>query len=145
MSTHKELCIVEPYLIFNGRCQEAIDFYRQALGAQVDMIMHFKDTPDKSMCPPGAENKICHVSFRVGGTRIMASDGQCLAGKGFEGFSLSINLGDEAKAEHYFAKLAEGGKVCMPLTKTFFSPKFGMVNDRFGVSWMIHVETPPQM
>lgn len=143
MTTPNNAFQVEPYLVFNGNCAEALAFYQQALGAQVDMIHRFKDSPDPSMCPPGLGDKIMHVSFRVGNNRLMASDGQCQPGQGFSGFHLSIGLKDEARAEQIFAKLSDGGKVQMPLTKTFWAPKFGMVTDRFGVSWMINVEGPP--
>jgi PhnB protein len=130
---------VQPYLFFDGRCEEAIEFYRKALGAEVIMLSRFKDSPDSAMTPPGAGNKVMHASFRIGETAVLASDGRCGGGPRFEGFALSLTLPNEAEAERLFAKLGEGGKVQMPLTRTFFSPRFGMVADRFGVSWMIHV------
>jgi PhnB protein len=134
---------VQTYLSFDGRCEEAVEFYCRALGAEVTPggIHRFKDSPDPSMIAPGTENKIMHMSFRIGETTIMASDGRC-QGQGqpsFQGFSLSITVPDLAQAERLFAALSDGGQVQMPLTKTFFSPGFGMVADRFGVSWMIHV------
>lgn len=131
--------IVQPYLFFDGRCEEAIEFYRSALGAEVEMLMRFKESPDPDMCPPDSDDKVMHSSFRIGDTSVLASDGRCLGNPNFEGFSLSLTVPDEAEAERLFAALAEGGQVQMPLTKTFFSPRFGMVGDRFGVSWMIHV------
>lgn len=133
---------VEVYLFFNGRCEEALEFYKKALGAEVTMLMRFKDSPEPpqpGMVPPGAENKIMHVSFRVGDVTVMASDGRCTGQNNFEGFSLSLTVPNEAEADRKFAALAEGGQVQMPLTKTFWSPRFGMVTDRFGVGWMISV------
>jgi PhnB protein len=133
---------VEPYLFFDGRCEEAVDFYRRALGAEVTMLMRFKDNPEpqsSGMVPPGAQNKVMHASFRIGDSNIMASDGRCLGQPSFQGFSLSLSAPDDAEAERLFAVLGEGGQVQMPLAKTFFSSRFGMVADRFGVSWMIIV------
>lgn len=133
---------VQPYLFFDGRCDEAIEFYRSALGAEVTGLMRFKDSPEPpqpGMVPPGAENKLMHASFRIGDTTVMASDGRCLGRPNFQGFSLSLTAPDDAEAERLFASLAEGGQVQMPLTKTFFSSRFGMVADRFGMSWMIIV------
>lgn len=133
---------VQPYLFFNGRCEEAIEFYRGALGARDVIMMRFKDSPvphQPGMVPPGHENKIMHASLRVGESMIMAADG-CANGKTeFQGFSLSLTLKTSAEAERAFAALSAGGKVEMPLTKTFFSESFGMLVDRFGVGWMIHV------
>ena len=134
---------VQPYLFFDGRCEEAVEFYRKALGAEVAMLTRFKDSPEPrqpGMVPPGSENKVMHARFRIGNATVMASDGRCQGRPSFQGFSLSITVPDEAKAEKLFASLAEGGQVQMPLTKTFWSPRFGMVTDRFGVSWMISVE-----
>jgi len=133
---------VEPYLFFNGRCEEAIDFYKKGLGAEVTMLTRFKDSPEPhqpGMLPPGSENKIMHVSFRIGDTTVMASDGRCTGQTDFQGFALSVAVPNEAEAERKFNALAQGGEVQMPLTKTFWSPRFGMVADRFGVSWMISV------
>jgi PhnB protein len=130
---------VQSYLFFDGRCEEAIEFYRAALGAEVTMLSRFKDSPDPNMCAPGTEDKVMHASFRVGDTTLMASDGRCQGKSKFEGFSLSLTVRDESEAERLFASLADGGQVQMPLTKTFFSPRFGMVADRFGVSWMVFV------
>ena len=135
---------VEPYLTFSGRCEEALEFYKKALGANVVMVMRFDECPDpmpEGMLQPGWEKKIMHTSFWVGDSMVMASDG-CNDSEKFGGFSLSISLPDEAAAQKYFAALGEGGKVNMPLGKTFWSPLFGMVEDRFGVSWMINVCPP---
>lgn len=132
---------VQPYLFFDGRCEEAIEFYRKTIGAEVAMLMRFKDSPEQSigMMPPGAENKVMHASLRIGDSMVMASDGQCLGKPNFQGFSLSLEAPDDAAADRLFAALADGGQVQMPLAKTFFASRFGMVADRFGVSWMIIV------
>jgi PhnB protein len=133
---------VQPYLFFEGRCEEAIEFYRKALGAEVTMLMRFKDSPEPpapGMCAPGSENKVMHANLRIGDAAVMVSDGRCGGRPSFQGFSLSLAVPDGAEAERRFAALADGGHVHMPLGKTFFSSRFGMVADRFGVSWMIIV------
>ncbi|HEX3130279.1 MAG TPA: VOC family protein [Thermoanaerobaculia bacterium] len=131
---------IQPYLFFEGRCEEAIEYYRQVLGAEVVMMMRYKDSPEKNdeMCPPGSEDKVMHATFRVGETEVMASDGMVSGNPRFQGISLSLTVPDEATANRCFAALSDGGQVQMPLTKTFFSPSFGMVADRFGVSWMVY-------
>ena len=144
MTTTKNNHIVQPYLSFDGRCEEAVEYYRKALGAQVESLIRFKDSPDPSMCAPGAGDKVMHACFRIGETTLMASDGQCGGRPSFQGFSLSLTVPDVAEAERLFAALGDGGQVQMPLAKTFFSPRFGMVADRFGVSWMIHVAPAEQ-
>jgi PhnB protein len=132
---------LQPYLFFDGRCEEALAFYRKTLGAEQVMLMRWKDAPDPSMTAPGGDReKIMHARFRVGDTEVMASDGRCGGTPKFDGFALSLTVSNEAEADRAFNALAEGGEVQMPLTQTFFSPRFGMVADRFGVSWMIHVE-----
>jgi PhnB protein len=131
---------VEPYLFLDGRCEEALEFYRRALGAEVTMLMRFKDSPDPASCetiPPGSEHKVMHASFKIGDSSVMASDGRCQGQPNFQGFSLSVEAADDAQAERLFAALGEGGQVQMPMAKTFFSSRFGMVADRFGVSWMV--------
>lgn len=133
---------VQPYLFFDGRCQEAIDFYRQAVGAEVVMSMKFSDSPDPipaGMIPPGSENKIMHMQFRVGDSTILASDGNCGSKPAFQGFSLSLTVENDAAADKAFQALVDGGKVEMPLNKTFFSSRFGMLTDRYGVGWMVYV------
>lgn len=133
---------IEPYLFFNGCCEEAVEFYKKALDADVLMMMRVKDSPEPhppGVLPPGSENKIMHVSLRIGGATVMASDGRCTGQANFQGFSLSLTAADEADASRKFAALAEGGQVQMPLGKTFWSPCFGMVADRFGVGWMVTV------
>ena len=135
---------IQPYLFFNGRCEEAVEFYRKALGAEVEMLMRYKESPEPpppGMVPPGSENKVMHAAMRIGGAVVMASDGDCSGRIEFRGFSLSITAPDAATADHFFNALAEGGRVQMPLGKTFFSPRFGMVEDRFGVGWMVIVPT----
>jgi PhnB protein len=130
---------VQPYLFFEGRCEEALAFYGGALGAEVTMLMRFKDSPDPGMAPPGAADKVMHATMRIGETTVMASDGRCQGRQDYHGFSLSLTVPNETEAERVFGALADGGQVQMPLTKTFFSPRFGMVADRFGVPWMILV------
>jgi PhnB protein len=133
---------IQPYLFFDGRCEEAIEFYRTALGAEVEILMRFKDSPEPpppGVVPRGSENNVMHVSLRIGATTVMASDG-CGAGPpSFQGFSLSLTVPSEAEADRFFTALADGGKVRMPLGKTFWSRRFGMLTDRFGVGWMVTV------
>ena len=134
---------VEPYLFFDGRCEEAIQFYQSKLGAADVVLMRFKESPEPhqpGMVPPGAEDKVMHANFRIGDTTLMASDGRCMGQPSFQGFALSLLAADDAEAERLFAALADGGQVQMPLAKTFFSSRFGMVADRFGVVWMVIVE-----
>jgi PhnB protein len=133
---------VQPYLFFDGRCEEALEFYGKKLGAEVTMLMRFKESPEPpqpGLVPPGSEDKVMHASFRVGDTTMMASDGRCLGKPNFQGFALSLTVPNDAEADRLFTALADGGQVHMPLAKTFFSSRFGMVADRFGVSWMILV------
>jgi len=133
---------VQPYLYFDGRCEEAIEFYKTAIGATVDFMMRFKDSPEPHPggIPAGCENKVMHASLRIGDTVVMASDGNCKGKPVFTGITLGISVWTEAEAKRMFDGLSVGGKVNMPLTKTFFSPSFGMLSDRFGVSWMVHME-----
>ena len=134
---------VQPYLFFNGRCDEAIAFYGSALDARVAGLFRFKDSPDQSMVKPGWGEKVMHAELRIAGATVLVSDGGDEGPPRFDGFSLSLTVPDEAEAERRFNALAESGKVTMPLMKTFFAPRFGMVDDRFGVSWMVHVTPPP--
>lgn len=134
---------VQPYLFFNGRCEEALEFYKNAIGAEVEMVMRFSESPEpmpEGMLPAGFENKVMHASFRVGESVLMASDG-CDPTPGFEGFSLSISVAEEADVDRMIEALAEGGEVTMPVGKTFWSPRFGMAKDRFGIGWMVGVHT----
>ena len=133
---------VQPYLFFDGRCEEAIEFYRKVLGAEVTMLMRFRESPEPpppGTMPPGTEDKVMHCNLRIGDDEVMASDGNCTGQPGFKGFSLSVTVASEAEAERVFNGLGDGGQVQMPLTKTFWSPSFGMVADKFGVSWMVMV------
>ena len=142
MSMSKDTRVIGPYLFFNGSCEQALEFYRKALDAEVQFMMRYKESPEPpqpGMVPPGFENKIMHTSFRVGQTTVMASDGCSAEKSSFQGFSLALSVPTEAEADRAFAALADGGQVRMPLTKTFWSPRFGMVVDRFGVGWMISV------
>lgn len=132
---------VQPYLFFDGRCDEAIEFYKKTLGAKVEMLMRFKDSPDPSQCTPGTEDKVMHAQVRVGETLVLVSDGRAQGKPKFEGFALSIYASNEAEAERLFAALGQGGQVQMPMAKTFFSPRFGMLSDRFGVMWMVLVKS----
>jgi PhnB protein len=133
--------LIQPYIFFGGRCEEALKFYGTALGAQVDFLMRYKESPEPlppGRLPPGYENKVMHATFRISGNTLMASDG-CEEGASFAGFSLSLAVPTEAEANRAFAALADGGQVKMALTKTFWSPRFGMLTDRFGVGWMVSV------
>jgi PhnB protein len=137
--------LVQPYLFFDGRCEEALEFYRNVVGAQVDLMMRFKDSPEPlppGFVPPGYENKVMHSTFRIGQSILMASD-EPQAGASFSAFSLSLTVPTEAEADRAFAALADGGKVRMPLTRTFWSPRFGMLTDRFGLRWMVNVMAEP--
>lgn len=132
---------VEPYLFFDGRSDEAIAFYRETLGAEVEMLMRFKECPEPTEIPPGGEDKVMHASLMIRGTRIMLSDGHCGGHPGFQGFSLVINVASVDEADRIFTALSDGGQVQMPLAQTFFSPRFGMLTDRFGMPWMVIVES----
>ena len=130
---------VEPYLNFDGRCEEAIEFYKKALGAEVLMLMRVSDSPEKPPggITPGTENKVMHATLCIGGSNVMASDGYCKSSAEFEGITLSLAVSDDAAADRAFNALSDGGQIHMPLSKTFFASRFGMVADRFGVPWMI--------
>lgn len=141
MNTSTGKTLIQPYLLFGGRCAEALEFYGQALGAQVDMMMRYNESPapmPPGSVPPGFENKVMHASFRIAGNTLMASDGDKV-GPNFAGFSLSLAVSTEEEAKRAFAALSDGGVVGMPLGKTFWSPCFGMVKDRFGINWMVSV------
>jgi PhnB protein len=133
---------IQPYLFFDGRAEEAVEFYRRVVGAEVVMMMRHKDSPDPpppGMVPPGSENKVMHMALRIGDTMVLGSDGKCQGKPNFQGFALSLTVANEAEADRLFKGLADGGQVQMPLAKTFFSPRFGMVADRFGILWMVYV------
>jgi PhnB protein len=134
---------VQPYLFFDGRAEEAIEFYKNKLGATVEMMMRFKENPDRpppEVVPRDRDEKVMHACLRIGDAAVMLSDGNCQGQPKFSGFSLTLNAKDAAEAERLFGALAEGGQVQMPLAKTFFSPRFGMVADKFGVGWMVIVD-----
>jgi PhnB protein len=133
---------VQPYLFFDGHCDEAIEFYRKALGAEVGSLMRFNESPDPGMNQPGTADMVMHGSLRIGDTTVLVSDGRCGGQPTFQGFSLCLTTAEEPEAERLFTALADGGQVQTPLAKTFFSPRFGMVTDRFGVLWMILVAPP---
>ena len=128
---------IQPYLFFEGRTEEALEFYKGKLGAQVEFLMRYKDNPDPKYNPPNSGEKVMHSCFRVGDTQVMASDGNCSGKPSFQGFSLTFNAKDEADAKRRFNALAEGGQVNLPLSETFFAKSFGMVADRFGLNWMV--------
>jgi PhnB protein len=130
---------INPYIFFEGRCDEALAFYRTALGAEVKELMRFKEAPDQSMISPGAAEKVMHASVTIAGNTVWMSDGRCQGRPNFSGFALTLQPQTEAEADRLFAALADGGTVQMPLAKTFFSPRFGMVADKFGVPWMVVV------
>ena len=129
--------LIQPYLSFEGRCDKAVEFYQAAIGAEVLMLMRFKDSPEQSMVSPDWADKVMHVSMRIGETIVMASDGRCSGQAGFSGVSLALSVADDAQAETMHVALADGGQITMPLTKTFYASKFGMVTDRFGLHWMV--------
>src|SRR5262249_23041225 len=134
--------LVQPYLNFDGRCEDAIKFYQGAVGAEVIMLMRFKDSPEPpppSAGPAPSPDKVLHAAVKIGDSTVLASDGHCQGRESFKGFSLSLTVPDEAAADRAFRSLSQGGQVTLPLTKTFFSPKFGMLTDRFGLGWMVYV------
>jgi len=131
---------IQPYLFLDGRCEEAIEFYRRVLGAEVEMMMRFKDCPEPMPnATPETADKVMHASLQIAGSTVLMSDGRCTGQPSFQGFALSLTAKDAAEAERLFGALGDGGQVQMALAKTFFSPSFGMLADRFGVSWMVYV------
>lgn len=140
--SHSTSLSVQPYLVFGGRCEDALNFYKEAFGAEVVTMMRFKESPEKHDMPECFEDKVMYASVRVGTSVVMASDGRCEGPASFDGFSLSLTAPDEGTAERIFAALGEGGLVSMPLEKTFWSPKFGMLQDKFGLGWMVSVAQP---
>ena len=133
-----------PYLSFEGRCEEALEFYRNAIGAEVTTLLRYNDSPDPGMSAPASLDKVMHATLRIGESNVFASDGGCGGKPNFQGIWLALTAPDEADAQRLFEALAEAGQVQLPLTKTFFSPRFGIVTDRFGVSWMIQSAPSPQ-
>ena len=144
MSTSNASTFVQPYLFFGGQCEEALEFYRTTFGGELQMLTRYKESPEPHPSLPSCfGDKVMHASVKIGETTVMASDGMCEGKPNFEGFSLSITVPDEAEADRVFAALGEGGLVTMPLEKTFWAPKFGMLTDRFGVGWMVSVAHKP--
>ena len=134
---------VQPYITFGGRCEEALEFYKKSIGAEVTGVLRWKDSPDKDMKgPPGSEEKIMNASFRIGDNKLMADDGMAEKPAEFKGISLAIGVADDAEAKHVFTALGEGGKVTTPLMKTFWTSSFGMLTDKLGVPWMVNVAEP---
>ena len=134
---------VHPYITFGGRCEEALEFYKKSVGAEVTALMRWKESPDAAMKPPpGYEEKIMHADFRIGQTQLMADDGMGDKAAEFKGMTLAIEAADDAEAKRVFTALAEGGKVSMPLMQTFWASSFGMLTDKFGVPWMVNVAEP---
>jgi PhnB protein len=133
---------VQAYVFFDGKCEEALEFYKAAVGAKVDMVMRFKEAPPEmqSQMSPGSKDKIMHAAFRVGDTQILASDGECHGKPKFDGFSLTLNAANDAEADRLFSALGKGGKVTQPMSETFFASRFGMLSDKFGVNWMVLAE-----
>ena len=130
---------VQPYLFFDGKCDEALAFYKSAVGAEPKMLMRFKEAPDQSMVSPGSADKVMHAQFQIGDATVLMSDGHCTGNTNFKGFALTIAVKNENEADKTFNALAAGGQVTMPMSKTFFSQRFGMLTDKFGVQWMVIV------
>ena len=128
---------VQPYVFFDGKCDEALQFYQRALGAKVNALMRFSEAPDQSQIKPENKNKVMHAAVQIGETEILVSDGYCLGAPAFQGFALTIHAANSAEALKLFTAIAEGGKIQMPLDKTFFAAKFGIAVDKFGVNWMV--------
>jgi PhnB protein len=131
--------IVQTYLFFDGKCDEALAFYKSAIGAEPTMLMRFKEAPDQSMMTPATADKVMHAQVQLGDATVLMSDGRCTGNTNFKGFALALSVGSESEADKKFNALAAGGQVTMPLAKTFFSPRFGMLTDKFGVGWMVLV------
>lgn len=133
--------LIQPYLFFEGRCEEAVEFYRRELGAEVTMLMRYKDSPEppNAQCGPIDPEKVMHASVRIGESTVLMSDGSASGKPAFQGVSLSMTVRDDAEAKRVFAALSDGGQVQVPLSKTFFTSSFGMAADRFGVPWMVYV------
>lgn len=132
---------IEPYLFFEGCAEQAAHFYRETIGAEIQALLRYSEAPDPALCPAADPNKIMHMNLKIGDSVVMGSDGNCSGQAQFQGFALTLNARDVGEAEKLFTLLAEGGQVQMPLEETFFSPAFGMLSDRFGVPWMVHVVT----
>jgi PhnB protein len=132
-----------PYLNFEGKCEEAITFYKKAIGAEVVMLMRHGESPEAAppgMLPPGSENKVMHAEIQIGQSKMMMTDGTCKGTASFNGITINITVDAESEADPLFNSLADGGKITMPLCKTFFAKRFGMLIDRFGLPWMVYVK-----
>ena len=135
---------VQAYVTFGGRCEEALEFYKKAVGAEVKDLLRWKDSPDAAMQPPpGYEEKVMNASFRIGDSELMADDGMGAKGVEFKGMTLALSVADDAEAKRVFTALGEDGSVQMPLAKTFWTSSFGMLTDKFGVPWMVNVDASP--
>ena len=134
---------VQAYISYRGRCEEALEFYKRSIGAEVIGLMRWKESLDATMkAPPGFEEKVMNASFRVGDTLMMADDSPGEAPAEYKGMTLAIEVADDVEAQRVFTALVEGGKVTMALAKTFWTSSFGMLTDKFGVPWMVNVATP---
>ena len=134
---------VQAYISFHGHCEEALEFYKKSVGAEVTGLMRWKESPDAAMKPPhGFEEKVMNASFRIGDTALMADDSPGASPAEFKGMTLAIEVADDAEARRVFTALGEGGKVTMALMKTFWTSSFGMLTDQFGVPWMVNVAAP---
>ncbi len=133
---------LKPYVIYNGRCEEALDFYKRAIGAEVIALMRFKDAPDQSQINPENMEKVMHSAFCVGDAEVLASDGYCTGQTAFQGFALALTVDSDEEAERRFEALSDGGEIQAPMTPTFFASRFGMLSDKFGVSWMVLTDKP---
>jgi PhnB protein len=134
---------VQACVTFGGRCEEALEFYKTTIGAEVTGLIRWKDSPDPAMKPPpGFDNKIMNAAFRIGDTQLMADDGMAEKPAEFKGMTLAIAVADDAEAKRVFTALGQGGAVTMPLMKTFWTSSFGTLTDKFGVPWMVNVAVP---
>lgn len=131
---------VNPYLLYNGNCEEAFNYYVRALGGKVDMMARYQGSPAADHVPPEWASKVMHAQLSIDGEVLMAADAPPGAAKPPAGFAVSLQVEDPAKADRVFAALADGGEITMPIDKTFWARRFGMCVDRFGIPWMINCE-----
>ena len=135
---------LNPYLMFDGTCRAAFEFYADALGGTVTMMMTHADSPVQDQTPPEWRDRIMHARLTVGDIVLMGSDSPPGRHQAMQGFSVSLNVDCAADAERIFHALAEGGTVGMPMQQTFWAVKFGMAVDRFGTPWIVNCELAPQ-